>query len=56
MEFRASRAHFGYRASMERDLAKYRLSRRSNRQLNHAIHLAAVSLISHRGSEVRRSR
>jgi len=29
----------------------YRLSRRGNRQLNHAIHIAAVSQISHRGSE-----
>jgi transposase len=29
----------------------YRLSRRGNRQLNHAIHVAAVSQISHRGSE-----
>src|SRR6478736_8321652 len=31
----------------------YRLSRRGNRQLNHAIHIAAVSQISHRGSEGR---
>ena len=29
----------------------YRLSRRGNRQLNHAVHVAAVSQISHRGSE-----
>jgi transposase len=29
----------------------YRLSRRGNRQLNHAIHVVAVSQISHRGSE-----
>jgi transposase len=29
----------------------FRLSRRGNRQLNHAIHVVAVSQISHRGSE-----
>src|SRR5690242_14768359 len=29
----------------------YRLSRRGNRQLNHAIHMAAISQIRHRGSE-----
>ena len=33
------------------DRKLYRLSRRGNRQLNHAIHVAAVSQISHRGSE-----
>jgi transposase len=32
------------------DRKTYRLSRRGNRQLNHAIHIAAVSQISH-GSE-----
>ena len=31
----------------------YRLSRRGNRQLNHAIHMAAISQIRHRGSEGR---
>ena len=31
----------------------YRLSRRGNRQLNHAIHMAAVTQIRHRGSEGR---
>jgi len=31
----------------------YRLSRRGNRQLNHAIHLAAVTQIRHPGSEGR---
>ena len=31
----------------------YRLSRRGNRQLNHAIHMAAVSQIRHRGTEGR---
>jgi hypothetical protein len=35
----------------DRGLLVYRLSRRGNRQLNHAIHVAAVSQISHRGSE-----
>jgi transposase len=33
------------------DWVTYRLSRRGNRQLNHAIHLAAVAQISHPGSE-----
>ena len=33
------------------DRKVYRLSRRGNRQLNHAIHVTAVSQISHRGSE-----
>jgi transposase len=33
------------------DWVIYRLSRRGNRQLNHAIHVVAVSQISHRGSE-----
>jgi transposase len=33
------------------DRKTYRLSRRGNRQLNHAIHVAAVSQISHPGSE-----
>jgi transposase len=31
----------------------YRLSRRGNRRLNHAIHMAAVTQVSHRGSEGR---
>jgi transposase len=31
----------------------FRLSRRGNRQLNHAIHMAALGQISHRGSEGR---
>ena len=35
------------------DRTIYRLSRRGNRQLNHAIHLAAVTQIRHRGSEGR---
>ena len=33
------------------DRKAYRLSRRGNRQLNHAIHVVAVSQISHRNSE-----
>jgi transposase len=33
------------------DRKTYRLSRRGNRQLNHAIHVAAVSQISHHGSQ-----
>jgi hypothetical protein len=31
----------------------FRLSRRGNRKLNHAVHMAAVSQVSHRGSEGR---
>jgi hypothetical protein len=31
----------------------YRLSRRGNRRLNHAIHMAAVTQIRHPGSEGR---
>jgi transposase len=31
----------------------YRLSRRGNRRLNHAIHMAAVTQISHRHSQGR---